>query len=90
MPHEFEEIRSLQRIASRHDELGWRAPEPLELLEEGRGLGGAELSAVASGDCLGSTMLARQVAGPRQLPIDQSGGIREDEFVRPVGTHIEG
>ena len=89
MPHELEEIRSLQRVTPCHHQLRGRVTERPDLFEEGLRFPRAQFPRVSSLDRFGSTVLAGKVAGPRELPVDEHGSIGEDEPVRSDCTHIQ-
>jgi hypothetical protein len=89
MPHELEEIRSLQRVTPCHHQLRGRVTERLDLFEEGLGFSCAQFPRVSSLDRFGPTVLAGKVAGPRELPVHEPGGIGEDKPVRSDWTHIQ-
>src|SRR3990172_7261558 len=82
MPHELEEIRSFQRVTPCHHQLRGRVTERPNLPEEGLRFPCAQFPRVSSLDRLGPTVLAGKGACPRELPVDERGGIGEEKPVR--------
>ena len=70
---ESEQVGALERIAARQDQMGQRRSELRQLRDEAQSFLRIQLGGIGLGRGLGAAVAAREITGPRHLPVHAPG-----------------